>query len=172
MKKIVVAAILLTLMVTPAALAQRAFGFHGFGPRGGVTVNPDQFHVGGHLDLGDLAPRLMLFPAIEVGFGDNVTVIAPMFEVNYRFRENWGSWNPYIGGGVGPVFASFDTPVGNFSNTDFGLTLQGGIARQLTSRKGFLFVEFKLGLADYPDAKFTIGWNFGKAAKKAAQPSN
>jgi len=167
MRKVLTIAILAATLTTAPAWAQRPFGFHGIGPRGGVTVNPDQIHFGGHLDLGDLAPRLMIFPNVEVGLGDNATVVTPMFEVNYRFLENWGSWNPYLGGGVGPVFISVDTPFGSVSDTEFGLTLQGGIARQLTSRPGFLFVEFKLGLVDYPDAKFTIGWNFGKSSRSA-----
>lgn len=165
MKRIFLLSILMGLLISTTAFAQRPFGVHGIGPRAGVTVNPDQFHFGGHLDLGDFAPRLMIFPEVEIGVGSDVTVVAPMFDVNYRFRDNWGSWNPYVGGGVGPVYASAN---GN-SNTEFGLTVQGGIARQLTSRPGFLFIEFKLGLVDeYPDAKFTIGWNFGKGAKKPA----
>jgi hypothetical protein len=110
------------------------------------------------LDLGDLAPRLMLFPNVEIGLGDDLTVITPTFEIDYRFREDWGSWNPYVGGGIGPVFVSSDFG----DNTEFGVAIQGGIARQLSSQPGFLFIEFKLGLVDYPDAKFTIGWNFGR----------
>jgi hypothetical protein len=146
----------MTLATTPA-LAQRPFGVHGGGPRVGVTINPDQVHFGGHLDLGDLAPRLMLFPNVEIGLGDNFTVVTPTFELDYRFRDDWGSWNPYLGGGIGPVFVSRD---GGGDNTELGLAIQGGIARQLSSQPGFLFIEFKLGLVDYPDAKFTIGWNF------------
>ena len=140
------------------ASAQRPAGFHGWGPRGGVTIDPDQAHVGAHFDLGDLAPRLMLFPNVEIGFGDDVTVLAPMFEVDYRFTDNWGTWSPYLGGGLGPVFAWSD----GRSRTEVGLTIQGGIARQLSSKPGFMFFEFKVGLIDYPDVKFTIGWNFGQ----------
>ena len=139
------------------AWAQRSAGFHGWGPRAGVTINPDQFHLGAHFDLGDLAKRLMLLPNAEVGFGDDLTVLTTMFEVDYRFYDTWGSWNPYVGGGIGPVFAWHD----GGSNTDFGLTVQAGLARQLSSQPGFMFFEIKLGLADYPDVKFTVGWNFG-----------
>lgn len=151
-----VALTLFCLAGTPA-WAQRSAGFHGWGPRAGVTINPDQFHLGAHFDLGDLAPRFMLLPNAEIGFGNGVTVLAPMFEVDYRFYDHWGSWNPYVGAGIGPVFAFYD----GGSNTDLGITLQGGIARQLSSKPGFMFFELKVGLVDYPDAKFTVGWNFG-----------
>jgi hypothetical protein len=157
---------MLALFVSPAE-AQRAAGFHGWGPRGGVTIDPDQAHVGAHFDLGDLAPRLMLFPNVEIGFGDDVTVLAPMFEVDYRFTDSWGTWSPYLGGGLGPVFAWSD----GSSSTDVGLTIQAGIARQLSSQPGFMFFEFKVGLIDYPEVKFTIGWNFGQNKSKTAQPA-
>jgi hypothetical protein len=109
------------------------------------------------VDLGDFAPHVQFFPAVEIGFGDHVTVLAPMFDVDYRFGEDWGSWNPYLGAGIGPVF-SFTSRA---DATDLGLTVQGGIARQLTSKPGFFFLEFKVGVLDYPDVKFTLGWNFG-----------
>lgn len=148
----------LILLLASPAWAQRAAGFHGWGPRGGITIDPDQVHVGLHFDFGDLARRLMFFPNAELGFGDDLTVLTTMAEVDYRFKDDWGSWNPYVGGGIGPVFAWAD---GGGDNTELGLTVQGGLARQLTSQSGFMFFEFKLGLADSPDVKFTVGWSFG-----------
>ena len=47
--------------------------FHGIGPRLGMTINPDQFHFGGHIDFGDLAENLMMLPNLEIGVGDNLT---------------------------------------------------------------------------------------------------
>jgi opacity protein-like surface antigen len=158
MKRALLAALCAVLLGAGTAAAQRPFGIQGFGPRGGVSIDPDQIHFGGQLDLGDLAPQLMLIPNIEVGVGDNVTVIAPMFEVDYRFLEDWGSWNPYLGSGIGPVFVSHDR---GGDDTELGVTVQGGIARHLSRASGFFFLEFKLGLVDYPDAKFTVGWSFG-----------
>ncbi len=69
----------------------RPAGFRGIGPRLGMTVNPDQFHFGGHIDFGDLADNLMMMPNIEIGVGDNITTVAPSFELDYRFREDWGA---------------------------------------------------------------------------------
>ena len=162
MKKAVVlawgAAAWVIIAATPG-LAQRPFGVYGAGPRVGFTINPDQVHFGGHLDMGDFAPRLMLFPNIEIGIGDDRTVVSTAFELDYRFRDDWGSWNPYIGGGIGPRFVSRDF---GRDDTEVGLAIQGGITRRLTSQPGFFFLELKLGLVDYPDAKFTAGWSFGR----------
>lgn len=166
MKRITLFSLGLLVFLAAPASAQRKAGFHGWGPRAGVTINPDQVHGGVHFDLGDLARRLMLFPNAEIGFGDNLTVLTTMFEVDYRFHDHWGSWNPYLGGGIGPVFAWHDR---GDSGTDLGLTVQGGIARQLTSQPGFMFLEVKLGLADNPDVKFTVGWNFGSSGGGASR---
>lgn len=165
-RSILLTTLLIMLCAAAPAWAQRSAGFHGWGPRAGVTIDPDQVHFGVHFDLGDLARRLMLFPNVEIGFGDNVTVLAPFFEVDYRFRDAWGSWNPYVGGGIGPVFAFYD----GGDDTDFGITVQGGLARQLSSKAGFMFFELKAGLADYPDVKFTIGWNFGSGGGGGSEP--
>ena len=157
-KTFVILIVALTVATSSLAAAPRTFGLHGAGPRVGVSIDPDQVHFGGHLDLGDFATRLMIFPSIEVGVGDDLTVVAPMFDIAYRFREDWGSWNPYLGGGVGPVFVSSDR---GGSDSELGLTVQGGIQKRLTSQSGFMFLEFKIGLADYTDFKFTVGWCFG-----------
>jgi hypothetical protein len=156
--------LILVVMIAGSALAagsERSFGFTGVGPRIGFTVNPDQIHIGGQLDFGDLTPGLMVLPNLEVGFGDHTTTVAPSFELDYRFRHNWLAWTPYLGGGLGPVFYSFDGGAG--SVTKFGVYIEGGVSRQLTEKNlGRFFAEVKLGFADAPDVKFTAGWMFGK----------
>ena len=140
--------------------SKRPFGFHGIGQRLGFTISPDQFHLGGHIDLGDLAGNLMMQPNLEIGFGDNVTTVAPSFELDYRFRSDWGAWTPYLGGGIGPVF--YSTHHGG-SSSEFGLYMQFGVGKGSSgSESGHFFVEGKLGLVDAPDFKATVGWTFGK----------
>ncbi len=160
MKHIIFAALLIAVLLSLTAFAgRRPVGFHGIGPRLGLTINPDQFHVGGHIDLGDLANNLMMQPNLEIGFGDNLTTIAPSFEVDYRFRSDWGSWTPYLGGGAGPVFYSAKH---GGSTSKLGIYLQFGIGRGSSgSESGHFFLEGKLGLVDAPDFKFTLGWTFG-----------
>jgi hypothetical protein len=160
MKKIIITSLLFGLLISTTAFAnRRPVGLHGIGPRVGITINPDQIHVGGHLDLGDLAENLMMQPNLEIGFGDNFTTVAPSFEVDYRFRSDWGAWTPYLGGGAGPVFYSVKH---GGSSSDFGFYMQFGIGKGSSrSNSGHFFIEGKLGLADAPDFKGTIGWTFG-----------
>ncbi|MBU0984459.1 MAG: hypothetical protein KKA42_11350 [candidate division Zixibacteria bacterium] len=169
MKKIIITSLVVGLLCGPAALAGlRPTGFHGIGPRLGMTVNPDQFHFGGHIDFGDLAENLMIMPNIEIGIGDHLTTISPSFELDYRFRSDWGAWTSYLGGGVGPVFYSYQNDYwhdnGHDSHaTELGLYMQFGVGKgSANSQSGHLFIEGKLGLVDAPDLKFTVGWTFGK----------
>jgi hypothetical protein len=160
MKRILIVSILFALLFSTTAFGnRRPVGVHGIGPRLGFTINPDQFHVGGHLDLGDLGENLMMQPNLEIGFGDNLTTVAPSFEVDYRFRSDWGAWTPYLGAGAGPIFYSMKH---GGSSSKFGAYLQFGIGRGASgSESGHFFIEGKLGLADAPDFKGTIGWTFG-----------
>lgn len=158
-RAIVVLTLVTAVTASPAYAQsrQRSAGLHGLGPRVGLSIDPDQIHVGGHLDLGDVATRLMLRPTLEAGFGEHLTVIAITAELNYRFPRVGGGWSPYVGGGMGPVFFSFD---GGGDDTELGITAQGGFSRR-NAGGNELFLELKLGLVDTPDIKFTVGWTFG-----------
>lgn len=160
MKKTLIIVLTIGLLSSFTASANaRSSGFHGIGPRLGFTMNPDQFHFGGHLDLGDISTNLMMMPNLEIGIGENLTTIAPSFELDYRFRSDWGAWTPYLGGGVGPIFYS---PENGNSNTELGVYMQFGIGKgSAVSKSGHFFIEGKLGLADAPDFKGTVGWTFG-----------
>jgi len=162
MKKIIITSLIIVLLCSLTAFgSKRPVGFRGIGPRVGLTINPDQVHFGGQIDFGDLAGNLMMLPNLEVGFGDNLTTIAPSFELDYRFRSDWGAWTPYLGGGMGPVFYSAEH--GGGSSSKLGIYLQFGIGRGSSgSNTGHFFLEGKLGLADAPDGKVTVGWTFGK----------
>jgi hypothetical protein len=160
MKKNLLTLIIILLFAFAANAGTRSAGYYGIGPRVGFTIDPDQIHFGGHIDFGEIATNLMMVPNLEIGFGDHVTTVAPSFELDYRFRSDWGVWSPYLGGGLGPVFYSVEH---GGSNTEFGGYVQGGIMKGLSGKNsGYFFLEAKLGLGDAPDAKFTIGWTFGK----------
>jgi hypothetical protein len=159
MRYIVTIPIIILLLAFTATAGNRPAGYYGIGPRVGFTVNPDQFHFGGQVDFGEIATNLMMVPNLEIGVGDNLTTVAPSFELDYRFRTDWGVWSPYLGGGAGPIF--YSAKHGN-SDTQFGLYVQGGILKGFSGRNsGYFFIEAKLGLVDAPDAKFTVGWTFG-----------
>lgn len=165
MRCFVTAAALATLALAPGA-AQASdplsdVGFRGWGPRLGLTVNPDQFHFGAHMDFGNFAQHVRFQPNVEVGLGDDLTLVTVNFEAAYRFRETWDVWSPYLGGGLGVNFASYDTEgLDGDTSTDLGVSLLGGIEKGLSSGDRF-FVETKLGVVDEsPDVKVTVGWTF------------
>lgn len=150
MKRLILLTLILCLMVSTASAAV-------FGVRGGFTLSPDQFHVGGHVDLGPVFSPLRLVPNVEIGFGDNLTIIAINGDVIYDFPET--PWS--LGGELGLNITNFDSdiPGVDSSSTDFGLSVLGNYRVVLSSGKTLL-LELKLGLVDSADAKFTVGWNF------------
>lgn len=163
MKKHILFFSLFALILFPivASAQDNRMGFRGWGPRMGLTVDPDQFHFGAHADFGYLAERLRFQPNFELGIGDDMTVGAANFEVNYRFRDNWDVWTPYFGGGIGIMFVDRDTRgFGDGSSSDVGASILGGIEKSISSGNRF-FLESKLRLVDAPDVKITMGWTFG-----------
>ena len=122
------------------------------GIRGGLSVEPDQFYFGGHLETSPLVDRLHFRPNVEVGFGNNLTLIAANMEFVYKF-PNRRDWGIYAGGGPALNVYMFDGTDG--SDTDAGLNLLVGVE----SSRG-LFFEFKVGAIDSPDFKFGVGWTF------------
>jgi hypothetical protein len=120
------------------------------GIRGGISVDPDQFFFGGHLETGALVDRIHFRPNVEVGFGDDLTVLAANMEFVYKFprRNRWGL---YLGAGPAlNVFMHDDD-----SNAEPGVNFLVGVEQA----RG-LFFEFKAGAIDSPDFKFTVGWTF------------
>src|SRR5438552_4131723 len=88
----------------------------GVGVRVGASVNPDQFYAGGHFETGELAERLRFRPNVEVGVGDDVTLIALNFEFIYRLPPNaprlprsLSMWHLYVGGGPALNIFRFST---------------------------------------------------------------
>jgi hypothetical protein len=166
MKRILTATLVaLTLAGLPlaahAAYDDSQIGFRGWGPRLGLTINPDQFHVGAHMDFGNFAHHVRFQPNVEIGFGDNVTLLTVNADAAYRFSEHWDVWTPYLGGGVGLNFASVgDNGLGKDTSTDLGLSVLGGIDKGLSNGDRF-FIETKLGLTNTsPDVMVTVGWTF------------
>ena len=64
----------------------------GLGVRAGASVDPDQFYFGGHLDTGPIADRLHFRPNVEIGLGDDVTLVAFNIEFAYFFPPA-GGWS-------------------------------------------------------------------------------
>lgn len=124
------------------------------GIRGGISVEPDQFYFGGHLETSPLVDRLYFRPNVEVGFGDNLTLIAANMEFVYKFSTR-RAWNIYAGGGPGLNVYMFDGDGNDNSDTDAGLNILAGV-----EASGGLFFEFKVGVLDSPDFKFGVGYTW------------
>lgn len=136
---------LMAFSAVPAAAQDAGF-------RGGISVDPDQFYFGGHLETSALVDRLHFRPNVEVGFGDDLMLVAANMEFVYKFERS-GDWGIYAGGGPALNIYSFDDT--DDSETEGGLNLLVGVE---TTRG--LFFEFKLGVVESPDFKFGVGWTF------------
>lgn len=166
----------LALLGPQTSLEAADFGYQGWGPRVGVSVDPDQVFAGVHLDLGEFADNVRFQPNLELGVGDDQVLLALNLEAAYLFPVEQ-SWMPYAGGGLGVNFVDFDEPRGSRGDdddTDVGVNILGGVQRVRASAPD-IFLELKIGLSDAPDFKFTFGWTFGKptrSSRSGAKPSN
>ena len=134
-------------LAPPSAAAQLAPGL-----RAGVSIDPDQVYVGGHLETEPLVERLVFRPNIEVGFGDDVTLAAFNFEFLWKFPRRSSEWGFYAGGGPGINLYRFDGPD---DDAKAGFNFVGGVE----NRRG-VFFEFKVGADGSPRAKFGVGITF------------
>jgi hypothetical protein len=138
----------LVLISSTPALAQDG------GIRGGISVDPDQFYFGGHLETSPLIDRLYFRPNVEVGFGDDLTLIAANMEFVYKFTTR-RPWNIYAGGGPALNVYMLDGDGDNDSETDAGVNVLVGV-----EQSSGLFFEFKIGAIDSPDFKFGVGYTW------------
>ena len=141
----------LSAFVFVAAFATTAFAQQGPGARAGISVNPDQFYIGGHYDTGEIVDRLHLRPNVEIGFGDDVTTFALNIEALYLTPLPRSPWTFYAGGGPGVNVYDFD----NGSDTKAGLNVLAGLQHD-----NGLFFEVKGGLFDSPDLKVGVGYTW------------
>ena len=120
------------------------------GVQGGMSIDPDQVYFGGHIETAPLIDHLRFRPNVDIGLGDDVTLVAFNFDFTYTFTEN-RPWNLYAG--AGPALNWFDTD--NDSETEGGFNFLIGAK----NRSG-LFFEMKIGVVDSPDFKFGVGYTF------------
>ncbi len=150
--------LLLAALLVPAAAS--AGTFSTVGPRLGFSTGPDQILLGGQLQIGDAAPNLDFVPNVDLGFGDDVTVISANGDFHYRLNVEGMTWQPYVGAGIALNFISFDAgPLNDESDTQAGGSIILGADVPTRSGNRF-FTELKLGLGDTADFKALAGWNF------------
>ena len=138
---------ILLAVVIVATCAAPSYAQSQFGIRAGVSADPDQFFFGGHFETDPIVERLTFRPNVEIGLGDDVTLVAFNIEFVYSVPLRGHPWRVYFGGG--PALNLYDgDPEGGFN-----------ILVGLQHRRG-LFTEFKVGTIDSPDVKFTVGYVF------------
>ena len=146
----IVAAVSLVVIAAPA----RAQGI-GVGPRVGASVDPDQFYFGGHFESGELVESLRFRPNVEVGVGNDLTLVAVNFEFIYRLPPNAPRlprmWHLYVGGGPALNIYRFREE----SQSEGGFNFLIGFAHS-----GGLFAEAKVGALKSPEFKFGVGYTF------------
>jgi hypothetical protein len=123
----------------------------GLGANVGVSADPDQFYFGIGYETAELLERLRFRPNLEVGVGDEATLITANFEFAYRIPIQRKPWSVYVGGGPALVISN------SHDDSDAG----GGfnILLGLAHRRG-LFTEIKVGVIDSPGFKFGVGYRF------------
>jgi len=136
------------LIVTASAATASA---QDVGVRAGVSVDPDQFYFGGHYETAPLVDRLRFRPNVEIGLGDDITLVGLNVEFAYFFPQQHRDWQLYAGGGPALNIIDFH----DNTDTDGGFNLLVGAQ----SRQG-LFFEFKIGLESSPDLKFGVGFTW------------
>ena len=130
----------------------------GAGFRAGASVDPDQFYFGGHLELGPVVEQLWFRPNIEVGIGNNRTLVALNGEFAYWLGFPRNEWSLYVGAGPAVNIIRFDQD--NFPRRD-NTEVEGGfnILLGLAHDDGF-FGELKVGALNSPEVKIGIGYTF------------
>jgi hypothetical protein len=142
---------------TLAAWMMAGVGAHaqgGPGIRVGLALDPDLFVIGAHLESDPLVDRLRFRPNLEVGLGDDVTLIAVNAEFAYWFPSR-RPWSLYAGGGPAINIYRFGDRGGRESDLEPGFNVMLGLAH----RQG-LFTEFKIGALDSPELRLTVGFAF------------
>ena len=136
---------------------------NSYGLRAGFSIDPDQLVLGGQMSIGEVAPSLTFDPNVEMGFGDNVTIIAFNLDMHYHFDLEGSTWRPYVGAGAGINLIQVDLPPGfgdeSFTRVSGSFILGAAVPTQSGNR---FFSEMKLGLGSAltSDLKLLVGWNF------------
>ncbi len=150
------------LVILPAAAHAAGPVVLSGGPRVGISSSPDQFYIGGQLELGDFAPPWTVDPSLDLGFGDNETVIGLNLDGLYHLTLNNSDWTPYLGAGLGIANISIDEPPGtpDVSETQAGLNVILGVSAPTRGGSRW-FSELRFGVgSDFPALKLLGGMNF------------
>ncbi|MDX1660857.1 MAG: hypothetical protein R3326_03615 [Gemmatimonadota bacterium] len=142
----------------PGEAAAQDLGLRAYGIRLGAALEDDpQVLVGGHADLGRLAPDLRLQPLFTVGAGSDALTFLLGGEAHYLFPvEADASVLPYVGGGVGVHHVEPDEGDGD---TEVALLVAGGVDVPV-ERWWSWFAEGRFVIADDTTFRAEAGINW------------
>lgn len=149
----------LASLVAPATSRARDFAPRPYAACTGVSVNPDQFHAGLHLQLGaDSQPQIR--PVLELGLGNGVRLVSLGGDVLYHFEGE--RWRPYAGGGPGLNLIDVTNGVGEADGVAAKLVAHvvGGVGWTPRRSQRRYFVEGRLGIGDTPNLRISLGMSF------------
>lgn len=152
------------LLIAVSAPAQESVGSGGALPfptglRVGYTSWDDigQMHFGAHAKLGDVFPNIQLVPGVEMGFGDDVTLLTMNGDLSYRFTELTSyPWEIYGGGSLS---LNFIKPKDFDGDWQLGFSGLIGLNKALGNGDEIM-LETRLGILDSPGFKITLGYTF------------
>lgn len=158
MKKLFPITITLLLTALAAPAAAQDIAYRGFGVRAGAGDDPDQVIGGVQFDFGEIIENLRLQPNLELGIGDDTTVISATVPVFYRYPIE--RLVVYGGGGltVGWIDRDADFAAGDESDFDIAPMLGAGV--EWPAGGGDLFVELDGTGGDFPGLKLMVGYMF------------
>ncbi len=139
------------------AAASPARAQSGVGVRAGVSGDPTQFFFGGHVETPPIADRLRFRPNVEIGVGDNRTLLALNVEFAWHFPQSSRGWSVYAGAGPAVNFTFFHNNRAGRDDSDVGGGLNFLVG--VEHAEGF-FTELKVGAIDSPSVKFALGYVF------------
>ena len=162
------------LLLVIAPVLARDLAYSGWGLRAGLADDPDQVLFGAHLDLGEFAEQVRFVPSVELGVGDDHTILAFTAPALYRW-EGLEDTDvvPYAGGGLTAALIDHDSGHGRGDDNDFELAVKaiGGAEWQLPSGRRFS-VELQLVFGDVYDLQVLAGWTFSGRAARRSDPTH
>lgn len=127
------------------------------GLRAGVTLNPDQFHMGFHVKTVEIGPHFRGQPSFELGVGNDFTVVTINPDLIYTWENSRKPIHPYLGWGVG--FAIFNRRSIEKTSYKVGINLLAGIEIPVGNERSLL-IESKFGFGGIPEIKLISGITF------------
>jgi len=152
-RPILIALLLVALSVGAASAAGRPLGL-----RAGYSLDPNQITIGLHTRLDKPTPEIRLYPNMEIGFGDDITLFSVGLAGRYRiYNHELHGYEPYLGLEAGFNSLHYSDDHGGGSDGKAVVSLLGGLQKTLSLERR-IFFEMKLGLSDYaPDVKLIAG---------------